>query len=236
MDNHSTSIEAQLKAMQEAMAAMETRMDAALTALRNGIQRDLQTIRNDIALLQQGKDRPVAYADQGNLVLVHENEPTMVQGASTGTAILELADGDAITIQLANNGLFLHGVPADPAAIAIDHLQWKEALDDDCLFVVEDVHDNTLYLCSAVSGAYVQIKKDASVYPKGCVATLVDDKEAATLLTMTVESGNTVRLIGPRRQHLSAVTIHDGQGRPYSIFGTRLILPQPDGLLILNKV
>jgi hypothetical protein len=85
-------------------------------------------------------------------------------------------------------------------------------------------------LCSASTGDYLQVRRDHSLYTKGLLATLTDDINTATRVTMMVE-GSTIRLAGPKRQQLSCVTLNNTD-----ILATRSILPSPQGQFILQRV
>jgi hypothetical protein len=124
---------------------------------------------------------------------------------------------------------------ADTSTLPIDHFVWKHieqevANSPKCLFVVEELVDNTFLLCSASTGDYLQVKRDLTAFKDGLIATLTEDINTATRVTMTVE-GSTIRLIGPKRQQLSCVTLNNTD-----ILATRSILPSPQGQFILQRV
>jgi hypothetical protein len=121
--------------------------------------------------------------------------------------------------------------------LSIDHLVWKVVDQEiaelhECLFLVKGVEGDTFHLRSAFSGDYLQVKKDLTLYNRGLLATFTEDINTATRMTMTIVEGDTIRLIGPKSQQLSCVTLTNN----YDILATRSILPTPQGLFILHKV
>jgi hypothetical protein len=121
------------------------------------------------------------------------------------------------------------------ATLPIEHLVWQDinqevANSPKCLFVVEGLVGSTFHLCSTSAGDYILAKKDVATCTDGLIASLTEDMDAATRVTMTVE-GNTIRLAGPKRQQLSCISLTND----YDILATRSILPS-QGLFVLHRV
>jgi hypothetical protein len=212
---------------------VSTSIHDALTTLRAEFETDVsrveQSLRSELAGTR-------AYPFQGDFVAklesLHIDEPLTVE---TERRHVDLAEGNVIAFQLATSSIYLHVADADASTLPIDHLVWKpvdQPISElhECLFVVKDVEANTFCLRSAFSGDYLQLKKDKAVYAKGWLATLTEDVDSATRVTMTLE-GSSIRLAGPKDQQLSCVTLND-----YDILATRSILPIPQGLFILHKI
>jgi hypothetical protein len=173
---------------------------------------------------------------QGDMVTTLDdlqvNESVMV----TEGGQLELAEGDIVAIQLATNNNYLQVVDAETSTLPIDHLVWKQvnqpiADSPKCLFIVEELEGDTFLLCSASTGDYLLVKKDVTTFKDGLIATLTEDINAATRVSMTIVEGNTIRLAGPKRQQLSCVTLDNTD-----ILATRSILPTPQGLFTIVKI
>jgi hypothetical protein len=149
----------------------------------------------------------------------------------------DMVDGTVVTLQQHGSNHFLCYVEAKDATLPFSHFGFVETTLDaakhnsSMLFLME-LKDATLTLRSVVYGELVSMCKHTAV-PRGAIATAVEEEDATTAL-QAIHNNNTLRLIGPRRQHLRLLTITNASGQPYDVLASTSILPEPQGLFILN--
>jgi hypothetical protein len=67
------------------------------------------------------------------------------------------------------------------------------------------------------------------------IAAAMDNANDSTTL-QAIYKGDTLRLVGHRRQHLRLVTINNTSGQPYDVLASTSILPEPQGLFTLTEI
>jgi hypothetical protein len=149
----------------------------------------------------------------------------------------DMVDVEVVSIQLSGSNRFLYHMEGSGDTFPFSHFGFKEmtaeeAKDDPSSQFQLETNDTTTQLRSLVYGELVSMVKHDAI-PKGAVATAVDEPSDATTL-QAIHKDNTLRLVGPRRQHLRLVTLTNLSGQPYDVLASKSSVPVPQGLFIVH--
>jgi hypothetical protein len=151
---------------------------------------------------------------------------------------VDMVDGTLVTIQRHGTNYFLCYVEANDSALPFDHFAFvKTTLDaakqtSSMQFLMEP-KDATIILRSACFGDLIGMQRRRDDTMNGFIAAAVDEADDSIAL-QAVHKDGTLRLIGPRRQHLRLVTITNASGQPYDVLASTSIIPSSHGLFILH--
>jgi hypothetical protein len=95
--------------------------------------------------------------------------------------------------------------------------------------------DAIVTLRSACFGEFVGMQRRRDATMNGFIAAAMDNANDSSTL-QAIHKDDTLRLIGPRRQHLRLVTITNISGQPYDVLASSSIFPEPQGLFTLTKI
>jgi hypothetical protein len=226
VDKMETSIPAEIVELKASVHAKIAEFNTSVHAKLDKMEMTIQSL---------SKQTPIpnpSHPFQGHLIAEVEQGEFVTEIVDTQG---DMVDGTLVIIQQHSSNHFLCYVEADDANLPFGHFTFVETTLDAAKhnsgmqFLMES-KDATVTLRSIVYGELVSMAKH-DMMPRGAIATAVEVEDASTTL-QAIHKDNTLRLIGPRRQHLRLVTITTTNG-PYDILASTSILPEPQGLFIL---
>jgi hypothetical protein len=151
----------------------------------------------------------------------------------------DMVDGTLVILQQHGTNHFLCYMEADDATLPFGHFSFVEttldaAKQNSRMQFLMKLKGTTITLQSAFFGELVGMQRHRDNRLDGFIATAVEVEDDTTTL-QGIHKDGTLRLVGPRRQHLRLVTITNTTGNPYDILASNSILPAPQGCFILHR-
>jgi hypothetical protein len=151
----------------------------------------------------------------------------------------DLDDVMLVTLQLSGTNHFLRYVESEDATLPFGHFSFGETTLDTAkqnsrMQFLMETKDVVVTLRSAFFGELVGMQRHRNNGLDGFLATAVE--EDATTALKAIRKDDTIRLVGPNKQHLRLITLITASGQPYDVLASKSILPEPQGLFTLTNI